>query len=160
MTYWKFGGGYSYRTPGSKKTQWAKTLSQVPASAKGPKRSSPSRRKSGGAKMAKRRKATSKKKGRSSRILGALSLKGALIGGLTYFGVSSILPQVGGAYAPAVTKVATGLTAKAIGVPGAMMTGAGIIEAVAIAVGQVLSGSLRLPFIGGGNGNGATGYDY
>ena len=99
--------------------------------------------------MAKRRKATSKKKGRSSRILGALSLKGALIGGLTYFGVSSILPQVGGAYAPAVTKVATGLTAKAIGVPGAMMTGAGIIEAVAIAVGQVLSGSLRLPLNGG-----------
>lgn len=165
MTYWKFGGGYSYRTPGSKKTRWAKTLSGVPDSAKGSASSKPSKktRKSGRSttKVVKRRKTTQKKGGRrGSRLLGSLGIKGALIGGLTYFAVSSILPPVGGVYAPAITKVATGLTAKAVGVPGAIMAGAGLIEGAAIAIGQFLSGGFSLPFLGRGNGGNGSGYDY
>ena len=164
MTYWKFGGGYSYRTPGSKKTRWAKTLSQVPASAKGSASSKPSKRaRKSGRRTTKvaRRRTTKKKSGgrRGSRILGSLGIKGALIGGLTYFAVSSIMPQIGGPYAPALTKVATGLTAKAVGVPGAVMSGAGLIEGVAIAIGQFLGGGFRLPF-GTGNGANGSGFDY
>ena len=165
MTYWKFGGGYSYRTPGSKKTKWAKTLSGVPASAKGRASSKPSKKtkRSGRSttKVAKRRRTTRKKSSRrrGSRILGSLGIKGALIGGLTYFAVSSIMPPIGGAYSPAITKVATGLTAKAVGVPGAVMAGAGLIEAAAIAIGQFLGGGFRLPF-GTGNGANGSGFDY
>jgi len=110
------------------------------------------------------RKTTAKKKNtrkRASRLLGSIGLKGALIGGLTYFGVSRVMPPIGGVYAPAITKVATGLVAKTVGVPGAILTGAGAIEGAAILIEQLLAGQLALPFFGG-NGAGARngGYDY
>ncbi|GAH83570.1 unnamed protein product, partial [marine sediment metagenome] len=110
------------------------------------------------------RKTTTKKKTtrkRASRLLGSIGLKGALIGGLTYFGVSRVMPPIGGVYAPAITKVATGLVAKSVGVPGAILTGAGAIEGAAILIEQLLAGQLALPFFGG-NGGGARngGYDF
>lgn len=102
------------------------------------------------------KKKKSKRRGR--KLIGNIGLKGAILGGLTYFGVSRVMPNVGGPYAPAVTKVATGLVAKSVGVPGAMMAGAGLIEAVAIGIEQLMTGGLALPFMGGGGTQG--GYDY
>jgi len=111
-------------------------------------------------KMGKKRKATRTrtvyKKARSvgKKLLGNVGIKGALIGGATYFAASALMPKIGGAYSPAVNKVASGMAAKAMGVSGAAMIGAGAMEAVAIGISQFLSGGLGI-----GNKN-VGGYDY
>lgn len=109
-----------------------------------------------------RRKTVARKKKKSSkrgsRLLGNVGLKGMLSGGAMLFATQSLLPNVGGAYSPAVQKVVAGMGAKAVGVSGAALTGAGLMEAGAMLLRGLLSGNLALPTIGGG-GNGG-GYDY
>lgn len=95
---------------------------------------------------------------RGSKILGSISLKGAILGGLTYFGVSKVMPQIGGIYSPAITKIATGAAAKAVGVPGSILMGAGLIEASAIGIAQLLGGNI--PFLSNGTAKNGGGYDY
>jgi len=137
-----------------------KTMEQAAASWK-PSSSTMKTGKSPKPKRSRNTTAKKKTRKRASRLLGSIGVKGALIGGLTYFGVSRVMPPIGGVYSPAITKVATGLVAKSIGVPGAILTGAGAIEAAAIAIEQLFAGQLALPFFGG-NGAGARngGYDF
>jgi len=91
------------------------------------------------------------------RLFGGIGIKGMLTGGAMLFAVQSLLPSVGGVYAPAVQKIAAGLGAKAVGVSGAALAGAGLMEAGALLIRGLLSGGIALPFMGGvGNG----GYDY
>ena len=102
--------------------------------------------------------AKKKKKGgkRGSRLLGNIGLKGALIGGTMLVGANLLVPNIGGQYAPAVKKVAAGMAAKAIGVTGASLAGAGLIEAAAIAIANVISGQ---GFgVGGAGSQGGTDY--
>lgn len=146
-----------------KERKAGKSMKQAAASWRGSSSAAPKKSHNPGSKSMAKRKTRSFKsrvKSRGSRIMGSLGLKGALMGGLTYFAVSSIMPQVGGVYAPAITKVATGAVAKSVGVPGSLLMGAGLIEAAAIGIGQILSGQFSLPFLGGGAAKTNGGYDY
>lgn len=132
-----------------------KTMKQAAASWKGKgKTRSTTRRSSGG-----KRKVAKRKSVRRGFSLGGIGIKGMLTGGAMLFAVQSLLPSIGGVYAPAVQKVAAGLGAKAVGVSGAALAGAGMMEAGALLIRGLLSGGIALPFIGGGNG-GNGGYDY
>ena len=132
-----------------------KTMKQAAASwrALSGKGKGKTRRSSGG-----KRKVAKRKSVRRGFKLGGIGIKGMLTGGAMLFAVQSLLPSIGGVYAPAVQKVAAGLGAKAVGVSGAALAGAGLMEAGALLIRGLLSGGIALPFIGGGNGNG--GYDY
>ena len=132
-----------------------KTMKQAAASWKGGG-STKVKRSSGGTRKVAKRKTKSTKRG--SRLLGNIGIKGMLSGGAMLFAAQSLLPSVGGAYAPAVQKIAAGVGAKAIGVSGAALTGAGLMEAGSMLIRGLLSGNIALPSVGGG-GNGG-GYDY
>ncbi len=90
--------------------------------------------------------------------IGNVGLKGALLGGGLLYVISRVMPPVGGPYAPALTKLATGFAASAIGVPGATLKAAGAMEAGATIVAQYLGGGLNLPMIGGGSQGTSGGY--
>jgi hypothetical protein len=98
-------------------------------------------------------KKTPKKKGGGGgrKLIGNVGLKGIIFGGGMLYIVSRFMPPIGGPYSPAVTKLATGFAASAIGVPGASLKTAGAIEAGATVISQFLGGGLNLPFIGGGS---------
>ena len=111
-----------------------------------------------------RKMAKKKSKGgrRGSRLLGSVGIKGMLTGGAMLFAAQSLLPAVGGAYSPAVQKIAAGMGAKAVGVSGAALTGAGLMEAGALLIRQLLGGGFQGfgGFGGGGGGNGGGASDY
>ena len=116
----------------------------------------------GGKKVAKRRRASSTRKKSAKRggirLLGNMGLKGMLMGGAMLFASRSLLGGIGGEYNAPLTMIAAGVGSKAVGVSGASLAGAGIMELGATLVGKLLSGGIALPFIGGGGVSG--GYDY
>jgi len=119
----------------------------------------------GGKKMAKRRRASSTRKRSAKRgakrggirLLGNMGLKGMLMGGAMLFASRSLLGGIGGEYNAPLTMIAAGVGSKAVGVSGASLAGAGIMELGATLVGKLLGGGIALPFIGGW---GSGGYDY
>ena len=118
---------------------------------------------SGGKKMVKKKRASSIKKKRAKRgggirLLGNMGLKGMLMGGSMLFASRSLLGGIGGEYNNPLTMIAAGVGSKAVGVSGASLAGAGIMELGATLIGKLLSGGIALPFIGGGGVSG--GYDY
>ena len=119
----------------------------------------------GGKKVAKRRRASSRRssakrgaKRGGIRLLGNMGLKGMLMGGAMLFASRSLLGGIGGEYNAPLTMIAAGVGSKAVGVSGASLAGAGVMELGATLVGKLLSGGIALPFIGGGGVSG--GYDY
>ena len=146
MSYWKFGGGYSYRTPRSKKTGWSKTLAGVPASAK-TKATTKTTKKKASSKSVKK---TTKK--RSGFTLGGFSPMGIAKAGALYlgvlFGVSRAAPQI--TAIPGAVEVATGVVASTTGLPGVAFIALGAAKFVA---------TTALRYVNGGLGNGG-GYDY
>jgi len=136
-SYWKFGGGYSYRTPRSKKTGWAKLLKDVPASAKKatpatkkkPEKSSPKTTKP------RRKKPVAKKK---TKKRSGFRLPGGI-------GPKAVLQTLG-----------SGLALRALGMGGGgVLSGAGIIMTAAEYLSPFLGG-----MIGGAPAGNAGGYDY
>ena len=117
----------------------------------------------GGTRMGKRKRASSIRKKRAKRgggirLLGNMGLKGMLMGGAMLFASRSLLGGIGGEYNTPLTMIAAGVGSKAVGVSGASLAGAGIMELGATLIGKLLSGGIALPFIGGGGVSG--GYDY
>ena len=159
MSYWKFGGGYSYRTPGSKKTGWKKKLADVPASAKTkkaggatkkkPKKSSPKTTKRRKKSMPKKK--TKKKSG--FRLPGGLGPKGILTGVLGLAFIPRFIPVP----TPGAAKLGTGLVLRALNLGGGgALASVGIMELVAGLVLPALGGI----GIGGAPSGNAAGYDY
>jgi len=132
-----------------------KTMKQAAASWKG---GGTTKRSSGAKTMVKKNRSKGGKRG--MRLMGNIGIKGMLTGGAMLFATQSLLPSVGGAYAPAVQKIAAGLGAKAVGVSGAALTGAGLMEAGALLIRGLLSGNFAIPFLGGNGGGNGGGYDY
>ena len=158
MSYWKFGGGYSYRTPNSKKTGWSKTLAGVPASAKKAtgstkkktRKSSPKTTKKGGKKRMAKKKT---KKSSGFRLPGGLGPKGILMGALGLL----IAPRLIPVQSPGAHKLAAGLGLRALKLGGGgALASVGIMELV-LQYGAGLIGGFG---IGTNSGVAATGYDY
>ena len=157
-SYWKFGGGYSYRTPRSKKTGWAKLLKDVPASAKKvtpatkkkPEKSSPKTTKP------RRKKPLAKKKTKKKggfRLPGGLGPKGILTGVLGLAFIPRFIPVA----TPGAAKLGTGLVLRALNLGGGgALSSVGIMEMV---VGFILP-ALGGIGIGGAPAGNAGGYDY
>lgn len=95
---------------------------------------------------------------RGMRILGTTGIKGMLTGGAMLFAANALLPNVGGEFAGPLKMVAAGMGAKAIGVSGAQLAGAGLMQAGATLLAKFLGGGLAIPGFGGGGGNGGTDY--
>lgn len=153
--YWKFGGGYSYRTPRSKKTGWSKTLAGVPASAKKktpaatkkkPQKNSPKKR---------RKKTVAKKKTKSkgNRILGSYSIKGLLLGSGVLTAAKIAIPQAG-AYGAGGSLIAAGAAAKFLNFPGKALLPVGVMVFLSEYIAGMIGGG------GIGIGGNTGGYDY
>ena len=153
MSYWKFGGGYSYRTPRSKKTGWAKKLADVPASAKTqkasgatkkkPKKSSPKTKKPrSGTKTGKKGK-----KGRGgTRLPGGIGFKAAIFGAAGLILAPRLIPI----QSPGAQKLAVGMAMRAVKVGGGgPLAAVGIMELIAQYAAPMLLG-------GGFGGGGGT----
>ena len=158
-SYWKFGGGYSYRTPRSKKTGWSKTLAGVPASAK--KKATPATKKkpeksSPKTTTKRRKKPVTKKKTKKKggfRLPGGLGPKGILTGVLGLAFIPRFIPVA----TPGAAKLGTGLVLRALNLGGGgALASVGIMEMVAGFVLPALGGF----GIGGAPSGGAGGYDY
>jgi len=156
-SYWKFGGGYSYRTPGSKKTGWSKTLAGVPKSAKGPGSTQKKSRKKSPKKKTKRRKNTVAKKKTKRRggfkLPGGLGPKGIITGILGLALVPRIVPVT----TPGQAKLATGLALRALKLGGGgALSAVGIMEVAA----EMLGGQIGALIPGVNGGAAVTRYDY
>lgn len=156
LTYWKFGEGYSYVTSTGKRG-WASSLSGVPESAKGSSKTSPKK-----ASPKPRRKTMAKKKKTTKRgtRFGNVGIKGALTGGASLLVANYALGGVGGEYSPAIQKIGAGLAAKTVGVGGASLIGAGVMEAAAILMARFLGGGAVFGGFGGGGAGSNGGYMY
>lgn len=153
-SYWKFGTGYSYRTPGSKKTRWVAKLSDVPKTAKTRATGATKKkaRKSSPKKEPKRRrKTTGKKKTKKRsgfRLPGGLGPKGILFGALGMAIVPRILPV----QSPGAQKLAAGMALRALKIGGGgPLAAVGLMELAAQFAAPALGG------IVGGFGFGAPG---
>jgi hypothetical protein len=128
-----------------------KTMKQAARSWKGGSKKTSTKRST-----SRRRKTTPKKKKtrrrNGMRILGNVGIKGMISGGAMLFAAQSLMPMIGGDFNPAVQKIAAGLGAKAIGVSGAALAGAGAMEAGSILLRRFLQGGI--PSLGGGGSNG------
>jgi len=156
VSYWKFGGGYSYRTPGSKKTGWKKNLKDVPASAKKATGSTKKKTRKSSPKTTKRRKTTvAKKKTKKKsgfRLPGGLGPKGILTGVLGLAFIPRFIPVA----TPGAAKLGTGLVLRALNLGGGgALASVGLMELVAGFILPALGGI----GIGGAPSN-AGGYDY
>jgi len=155
--YWKFGGGYSYRTPRSKKTQWIKHLKDVPKTARDvlsakqekPKKNSPKKRRT---KTITKKKTKSKKGG--FRLPGGLGPKGILQGVLAL----AIVPRFIPVQSPGARMLGSGLALRAINLGGGgALSSAGLIMMAGEFLAPYLGGFIGAPGAPAGN---AGGFDY